>query len=668
MRTLILSFFSLTLVLSCVPASEDVPLDVNFDIKNEEFRKIYDYQDRQMLDSILSFTSHKDPNLRFQTANALASIEATSGIDSLAKLLNDLSPEVKQAAAFALGQQKDSRAENILLGSLQLYDSLSYDNSLNSTIMEAIGKTGSIKNLNALATAANIKPTDTKILLGQVRGIYRYLIGGKTSPAGTSRMIEVASDRTYPGEVRLIAANYLSRVSELDIEENKFQLSRALMDETDPNIKLALAYAIRHTQDPEILGNVMAMLSNDEDYRVKVNLIRGLGKYEYINIIERILELLNDKNQHVANAAADYLIARGQPADASLYANYVKDEMHWSTKAKIYQGVLTHLPRNYANTRFKINSLLTKAVKETDNPYAKAAYINALSSDVVNFKIMHDVGTAEKLVIVNTALASGYRNILSNPSFNKAYRSKTSQARTKTSIARYLKESIETGEAGAVTEAANIIADKDFGYQELDLDYKFLDDAVGQLELPKETEVLYALKEAIANVSDTTYIRENPAFNHSIDWSLLDDVSDSTRVNIVTDKGNIRLRLFEKNAPGTVANFIQLANSNFYDGKVFHRVVPGFVIQGGCPIGDGMGALDYSIRSEVPQLYYDKPGKIGMASAGPHTEGVQFFITQAPTPHLDGRYTIFGEVISGMEVVHNIHVGDKIEDVQILKK
>lgn len=652
--------------MSCVPASDEVPLDINFDIKSEDFRKVYDYQDRQMLDSILYFTSHRDPNLRFQTANALASLEAPSSIDSLSKLLGDLSPVVRQAAAYALGQQKDPKAESMLLGALQLYDSLSYNNSLNSTIMEAIGKTGSITNLEALATAANIKPTDTDILLGQVRGIYRYLIAGKTSPTGTARMIEIASDRTYPGSVRLIAANYLSRGSDLDIEGNKFQLSRAFMDETDPNIKLALAYALRHTQDPEILSNIMTLLAGDEDYRVKVNLIKGLGNYQYINIIEKILELLNDKNQHVANAAAEYLIANGQPADASIYANFVKDEMHWSTKAKIYQGVLTQLPRNYANTRFKINGLITKAIKGTDNPYAKAAYINALSSDVVNYKIMHDVASAEKSVIVNTALASGYRNILSNPSFNLAYRSKTSQARTKTSIARYLQESVATGEAGAITEAANIIANKDFGFQELKFDYKFLDDAVAKLELPKETEVLYALKEAIANVSNTTYTREKPAFNHNIDWSLLDDVGDSTRVNIVTEKGNVRLRLFEKSAPGTVANFIQLANSNFYDGKVFHRVVPGFVIQGGCPIGDGMGALDYSIRSEVPQLYYDKPGKIGMASAGPHTEGVQFFITQAPTPHLDGRYTIFGEVISGMEVVHNIHVGDKIEDVQIL--
>lgn len=667
MRVQILSILVMVFLASCVPANDEVITTVSYDLSNAEIKRAYDNQDRQMLDSILSYTSHNDPSFRFITANALASIKAPTALDSLVKLLSDVSPEVQKAAAYALGQQKDERAESHLLSALQLYDSLSYNNSINSTIMEAIGKVGSETNLNALATAANIRSTDSEILLGQVRGIYRYLTRGIITAQGTSRMIEIAADRSYPAAVRTIAVNYLSRARELDIESNKFQLSRAMMEEKNPNIKMSLVYALRHTTDPEILDNVLNLISGDEDYRVRVNGIRTLGNYEYINIIEKILALLNDKNRHVANAAADYLVGHGQPADASLYANYVKNEMHWSTKAKIYEGVLKLLPRNYANTRFKINNILSKAFKATSDPYEKAAYINSLAADVVNFKIIYDLGKEEESPIVNTAVAAGYQKILRSENFNKAYRSKTSQNRTKTSIAKYLKEAIESGESGAVSIAANIIADKEIGYQDLELDYSYLDNAVSKLVLPRETEVLYALKEASANLSGSTYMKVLPTYNHPIDWNLLEGIDDSTVVNIITDKGSVRLRLFAKDAPGTVANFIQLANSNFYDGKVFHRVVPGFVIQGGCPIGDGYGGLDYSIRSEFAQLYYDKPGKIGMASIGPHTEGVQFFITQAPTPHLDGSYTIFGEVTSGMEVVHNIQVGDKINDVQILK-
>jgi len=650
-----------------VPASDVVITEVDYDFDNVEIKQAYDIQDKQMIDSLLVFVDHENPAYRYIAANAFASNKTSDAIDPLSKLLSDVSPRVKQAAAYALGQQANSNAESRLLSSLQLYDSLSYNNMINSTIMEAIGKVGSEPNLNALATAANIKSTDSEILLGQARGIYRYLIKGTVSDAGTSRMIELASDRSYPAKVRLIAANYLSRAQELDIETNKFQLSRSMMEENDPNIKMAMVYGLRHTTDKEILGNLLSLLNNGEDYRVKVNALRTLGNYQYINIIERVLSLLSDKDMHVANAAADYLINHGQPADASLYANYVKNEMHWSTKAKVYESVLKHLPRNYSNTRFKINNILSKALKATNDPYEKAAYINSLAADVVNFKIIHDLGEAEKSPIVNTAVASGYLRILKNPNFKKAYRSTTSQNRTKTSIAKYLEESIESGESGAVSVVANIIADKDIGYQDLEIDFSYLDQAIAKLALPRETEVLYALEEAKANLAGTEYKKRVPSYSHPIDWELIEGIDDSTVVSIVTDKGNIRLRLFVKNAPGTVANFVQLANSNFYDGKVFHRVVPGFVIQGGCPIGDGYGGLDYSIRSEFSQLYYDKPGKIGMASIGPHTEGVQFFITQAPTPHLDGKYTIFGEVISGMDVVHSIHVGDKIQDVQILR-
>ena len=668
MKSFLFHLFLVLFVLSCVPASDDIPTTVEYTLSNEQVQKAYNYQDKYQLDSVITLLSSSDPTMRFIGANALASHNSTVGVDSLINLLQDPSPEVQQAAAYALGQQRNGKAESSLIGSLKLYDSISYNNIINCTIMEAVGKLGSPANLDALATAANIKSTDNNILLGQVRGIYRYLLDGKISSKGTARMQEVAYDRTYPEQARIIAANYLSRATDLDLEGTKFQLTRTLTEETNPEIKLALANATKHVNDPEILKTVIGLIDSEEDYRVKVNLIRQLGGYQYIKVIEKILTILNDNNIHVANAAAEYLINYGQPADASLYRNYVKDEMHWSTKAKVYESVLTHLPRSFSNTRIRTNNAISKAYKATDNIYEKAAYINSLSADVVNFKIVHDLGVETNSPIINSTMASGYNKILSNPSFDRAYRSNTSRARTKTSIFNYLQELIESGETGAVTESANILGNKDFGYQDLELDYGFLNDANAKLELPRQVEASYALQEAIANVTGATFDKAIPKFNNPIDWSLLEKVGDSTVANIITDKGNIKLKLFPEMAPGTVANFVRLADSDFYDGKVFHRVVPGFVIQGGCPIGDGYGSENYTIRSEFAQLYYDKPGMVGMASAGPHTEGVQFFITQAPTPHLDGRYTIFGEVISGMDVVHDIYVGDKITDVQIVNQ
>ena len=119
--------------------------------------------------------------------------------------------------------------------------------------------------------------------------------------------------------------------------------------------------------------------------------------------------------------------------------------------------------------------------------------------------------------------------------------------------------------------------------------------------------------------------------------------------------GTIEIELFASETPGTVENFSKLTMNKFYDGLTFHRVIDGFMIQGGCPRGDGTGDPGYSIKDEfVPRLKHTTPGMLSMANAGPNTGGSQFFITLAPTPWLDGKHTLFGRVIKGMHVVKAI--------------
>ena len=135
---------------------------------------------------------------------------------------------------------------------------------------------------------------------------------------------------------------------------------------------------------------------------------------------------------------------------------------------------------------------------------------------------------------------------------------------------------------------------------------------------------------------------------------------------IKTSKGDIHLRLFGDQAPKTVANFVNLAGRKFYDGLVFHRVIADFMVQGGCPDGDGHGGLGYRFEDEFhPELIHDKPGILSMANAGPDTNGSQFFITHVATPWLNGKHTVFGEVVSeaDQKVVDSIGQGDEITAV-----
>lgn len=138
------------------------------------------------------------------------------------------------------------------------------------------------------------------------------------------------------------------------------------------------------------------------------------------------------------------------------------------------------------------------------------------------------------------------------------------------------------------------------------------------------------------------------------------------KATIETEKGNIVLELFEKDAPKTVENFEKLIKQGFYNGLTFHRVIPNFVIQGGCPKGNGTGGPGYTIKCETkgnPRKH--GKGALSMAHAGKDTGGSQFFITHSPQPHLDGVHTVFGQVIEGMDVVNKIKPKDVMKKVTI---
>jgi cyclophilin family peptidyl-prolyl cis-trans isomerase len=153
------------------------------------------------------------------------------------------------------------------------------------------------------------------------------------------------------------------------------------------------------------------------------------------------------------------------------------------------------------------------------------------------------------------------------------------------------------------------------------------------------------------------------------------DTTKSYTARFRTERGEFVVELAADRAPRTVENFVNLARSGFYDGTTFHRVISGFMAQGGDPTGTGTGGPGYQFSDEFhPELRHDAPGVLSMANAGPGTNGSQFFITFGPTPHLDDRHSVFGKVVEGMEVVRSLRErdpqrdrepGDRIETIEI---
>ncbi len=136
---------------------------------------------------------------------------------------------------------------------------------------------------------------------------------------------------------------------------------------------------------------------------------------------------------------------------------------------------------------------------------------------------------------------------------------------------------------------------------------------------------------------------------------------------IETERGNLVLELFASDVPMTVNNFVSLAREGFYDGLTFHRVVPGFVVQGGCPIGDGTGGPGYQFDDEITE-HTHVAGALSMANSGPNTNGSQFFITYTPQHHLNGDHSVFGQLVEGMDVLERIEQGDVMIRITIEEK
>ena len=188
-----------------------------------------------------------------------------------------------------------------------------------------------------------------------------------------------------------------------------------------------------------------------------------------------------------------------------------------------------------------------------------------------------------------------------------------------------------------------------------------LQEVYADLESPADDEAIAAVREALERAGAPVPPPPPPAPVRAIDWAYLERHGPHPAIRLETARGAIELELDAEAAPQTVETILRLAEDGRYDGVEFHRVVPGFVIQGGdVGRGDGWGGPGFAIRSELTRIPFDR-GAAGMASAGKDTEGSQYFVTHGMQPHLDGRYTAFGRVVSGMDVVDAIRVGDRVE-------
>jgi cyclophilin family peptidyl-prolyl cis-trans isomerase len=413
---------------------------------------------------------------------------------------------------------------------------------------------------------------------------------------------------------------------------------------------MAAALALRRIKTDSSFLVIEKILLSKTDYRVRINTIRALQAFPFDKTKNYLLKAVNDPNTNIGIAASEVILA-SITSDAWIeLANVAPEIKNWRIQANLYQAIL----------KVSENKSVVSEVKEiyqrSADPYQKAALLSALQQSFSSLDFIEQAFAKADTAILRTTAVSALVELNKNKNFKPSLSKR---------FAESYQKAMSSGDPAVIGTIAGALADSSLGYRNIINDFSFLYEAKKKLSLPKDNEALQPLEAAIAHFEKRKLAAEvKNEFNHPIDWTLVKTIPSDQRAIIKTSKGTIIIRLLVEEAPGSVANFISLAQKDYFDQKFFHRVVPNFVIQGGCKRGDGSGSEDYSIRSEFSQRRYTT-GSVGMASAGKDTEGTQWFITHSPTPHLDGRYTIFAEVESGMEVVHRIEVGDQILDVEI---
>ena len=227
----------------------------------------------------------------------------------------------------------------------------------------------------------------------------------------------------------------------------------------------------------------------------------------------------------------------------------------------------------------------------------------------------------------------------------------------------FIESIFDQNDVALISSICEYIIEQNQNNKTVDLRIDILQNTQRQLFLPRDFETWIDLQKAILSFQGKAYQYKScfeTGYQNAIDWNYILKIDAQQKVKITTNKGTMVLLLKVNEAPSSVANFLKLVDEGYYNGKYFHRMVPNFVVQGGCPRGDGWGALEWNQRSELSSNLRYKKGSVGLASVGKDSEGVQFFISHNYAPHLDGRYTIFAEVIKGLDVIGNLVVGDQM--------
>lgn len=569
---------------------------------------------------------------------------------ALCRMLSDTAGAVREAAALALAAVQDSSARPCLASALR--------DAQPAVRLAAARALSNVPDSASLAAVEAVIATTEDTVLAKVMNQEAFF-GALAQPHDA--MWYVSYLESSDPVIRQLTAYKLARLQPEELASQSASIAHALGVENDAMVKRSLISALRADNDTATHSLLIGLARTSTDASIRTAALRSLGADKPWGLLPDSIfwSALRDADPGVARVALDVLRKR-EGLDGARCWQMAQEGAAPHIQLGLYGLALKH---GDEGTRMVARGWLKSMGAQPLDDYAQAELVQALANDpdIDMIPALLEQMASNKAAVVRLASAELAVERVREQMRRARFASREAQYAM---LGQVVQRAIATNDAGLIAFACDQLGGEDSSAVRAMISDTALITARTHLHPIRDLETLQLLEQVMAKRNGLpSPVHKAPPFNHPIDKSRLLSLKQGQRYRIATTKGDIFIATNVNEAPGSSVAFDSLVTAGYYNGKAFHRVVPNFVIQGGCPRGDGYGGMPWTLRTEVPGTGFTA-GSVGLASAGRDTESCQFFITHVATPHLDGRYTKFAEVVSGMDVVQRIVVGDRMVVVE----
>lgn len=593
---------------------------------------------------------------KVESLNALSVLHDTSSIPYFIDFLNSKDQSLSSMTAFAIGQINDPYYCNRLINTL---NNKTLSEETIKQIIIALGKIGGKTELDKIIEL-NFKPSQTILLNAQATAFYLFAQRGIVSEKMLDKTFEILTSNADIS-VKRTFSYYLTLGFEMNLNQYFNTIKSEISKSKDESYIFNLLLSLSHTSGNESF-NFLKKQSNSQNNKIQYASIKALSSFPYSNVKPILWNFLSSKNEDLATTSAKYFVTHGIPKDANGYLSVSRKINSWQARTYMLMAAL-----DYTKDKKKTANLIISGYDVTENLYEKAALLKALSADPMQYKFVMNQSLTASDKIISTA---GIKSVLAmrmNPNFDKIAKQikKTKGIDLYTEFKVYFKEEMQKGDNALIYYSTLAWQNPDFKMLDVFTNTYFINQAFSALMLPRDMKVyrkLCSFPQIARNTNCTNNIKID---KFQFDWKKIISIPANQKVLIKTTKGNIKITLDVNAAPATVYTFILLANEGYYNNVYFYKKAPYKFVSTGGRRGDGWLDKNIPLVKEALNKNFET-GSIAMNSIDDVYQSINWFITLTPTPEFDGKYTIFGKVRDGLDVLDKIQPGDKILKIKIL--